>query len=830
MNMNIKIRYIFTVIAALLGLCSACTDNVSDPPLPGGNSGITLYVPALNTFATRAAAEDEEELKYTSLFLFAFPTDGSDACVVSLPVDKSPLAFNDTYRTYQIKLDPGKYKLYLIANIYDAAAEVSDLPQTEDALIQELLHTPGDFAGKIPASGLPMSASHSDFFVKKADGTQQSVATDGYQYDGQSESLYAVLSFLYAKITVSAKDAFGNTAGLTDVVFSNLSQQEPLIFRDGFSDYGLIAAVNVPDAEGSATPVTQTFYIPERYVDQSAPESQSGLTFKIGGKKIELPLGEAEGDKEDDVNSVPAADKLRKIVRGTHYKYTVNTLLDITLEVSDWSPEELMVKLQDPVYLDIEEQSYPVVAGEVTEVWFRSDVEDVYIDSPVYHYGDEDLPLYTYEKEYSTDTKEGLFRIVVNDDIPSSEYEKILDEKDRYNFFHIVAGPIHKRIRVTPLTLEYYIDVNPLSIPIDVGLRIASGDYEGSIPVMIRTNYPYVGMALTDDTGWSDIIDLNTDDAYLKLVGPDGAEITGNSPEYISVDTSGEVKYRLMFKGLNTGSEIWKDDKVLKLSVTGSDDMISSEPIPVTVNITPLIHDYTIHFKADGWTAPHIYVYECLEFPADWGGTYSPGNGQPVEMLASKPLGYYAGKRADGEEMYYAALEYSFTGAIAFKGWDVPANLETLYYSNGSPRPFDGYRAQGFYIFNNNQQSWMPNLQDQAKERYSFNMDFCEQHRESIKESCPQCGSAMNRLWPGIMMRDEGDGWYEFVLTGIATPGRALIMFADGHTGGTKRYPGVAEVGIPLFDYPSKEGWLRFNGIVSDRINNQFSSVKPSDP
>ena len=79
------------------------------------------------------------------------------------------------------------------------------------------------------------------------------------------------------------------------------------------------------------------------------------------------------------------------------------------------------------------------------------------------------------------------------------------------------------------------------------------------------------------------------------------------------------------------------------------------------------------------------------------------------------------------------------------------------------------------------------------------------------------------------MMRPEEDGWFEFELTGIAEPGRTLIMFADTHQGSTSlRFPGDHAVGMPLFDYPSHEGWFLYNGNVNDRVNNQFLPQKPT--
>lgn len=72
----------------------------------------------------------------------------------------------------------------------------------------------------------------------------------------------------------------------------------------------------------------------------------------------------------------------------------------------------------------------------------------------------------------------------------------------------------------------------------------------------------------------------------------------------------------------------------------------------------------------------------------------------------------------------------------------------------------------------------------------------------------------------------EGNGWWKYTLTGIATPGKALIMFASGHSyaDNMQRYPGQDQVGIPLFDYPNREGWFDLTGS-----SRQFSSTKPAD-
>ena len=231
----------------------------------------------------------------------------------------------------------------------------------------------------------------------------------------------------------------------------------------------------------------------------------------------------------------------------------------------------------------------------------------------------------------------------------------------------------------------------------------------------------------------------------------------------------------------------------------------------MTINIIPNIQNYKIHFKANGWTNPHIYVYQCLEFPSD---VRNP-------KLANKPI-------ATDESCNHSALEYSFTGKIAFKGWDTESSYNNPDAAAKGP-------IKGFYYFDSdvNTGSWDADKSGFTNHYYD-NMDFCFDYRYSSDCDCEKCkGNTYNKLWPGIKMKKgsgASDGWWDFELTGVAEPGKALIMFADGHTYGdfSLRFPYDNNVGVPLFDFPDKEGWLYYNGVVNDRVNNVFVNENPS--
>ena len=853
MYMNIKFLHNIFLLAALFGFClTSCSDDIDYRPVAGDHNGLVLMVPAVNRFASRAPELNSAELEYSSLYFFAFNQSASVApVIVSLTTENSPLDFKDIYRSYPLNLEAGNYHFYLVANIWDADAAVSSLPQTEDA-IKNLYRTfPDNFDCVIPEAGLPMLASHTDFSFQNPDGATTSMTTDQwFYYDGKGGSLYAVLTFMYAKITVVPQDAGGEPVQISDVTFSNLSKTEPVIFRAGY-DYGTIATAEPTVADGVQESIS--FYIPERYVAEADAETQSSLNFKIGDNDISLPLGAVPGTATDQENTVPAADQYREIKRGTEYLYTLVTSDKIILEVSEWTPEIIATELSGPVYLHIEKQIYDVTAGEETPIWFESNAPNIRIESPKYT-TDAGTTVNLYD--YSVNSTQDTLRVWVNDEIPYTEYAKIkesINNKEQlYDFVHIVAGNIYKRITIYPLNLDNYLILNPESISIDVKLRVASGEYSGVVPVSIRSNYPNVKISLAD--GWDELpaSDFGTGIApanypvkvealtYDEFNNPVlGAQVTKDNPRTVPV-TDGKIYYGVSFSGLNSGLDTWKTNRTLTFMVQGVDadgNVVENSGEYCTINIIPSILNYKIHFKpATGdWKLPHIYVYQCLEFPADYTQTFAGTS------MASKPIGYFAGTATRP----VAALEYSFTGALGFRGWEYPVNYNLLYKADGSPQTLAGEMKEGFFIFSGQNNSWdYQNTPTQAEARYNPTMDFCKEHRDYVtvphgdEAYCPYCawlynkdGVTMNRMWPGIMMKPEGDGWFEFELTGIAEPGKTLIMFADQHGGSTTlRFPADKEVGMPLFDYPSREGWFIYNGDINDRVNNQFTSEKPVAP
>lgn len=189
------------------------------------------------------------------------------------------------------------------------------------------------------------------------------------------------------------------------------------------------------------------------------------------------------------------------------------------------------------------------------------------------------------------------------------------------------------------------------------------------------------------------------------------------------------------------------------------------------------------------------------------------------------------------------ALQYSFTGKRTFLGWQGEGgNIEIprSYYNNGNERYWDGsYTFSLKYLQFDN---W--NNGSGVQSAYNWSIDYVAQE---FRNECADCNMSepkghntvsgstrgYNFKWPGVAMKEDAEnpGWFYFDLPVLAEPGKALIMFADGHDGPAnndpqKRYPAHMVPGVPLYDYADKDGWFLYdyqkgddNGFVDDKPN-----------
>lgn len=822
MNKSFSNILLLTVLL-LTVLTTGCSDDISDDRKGHGEESVLLMIPTPHLEGTRAedAALNEtmNEGHISSLWFYAFPADGTAADNrVAVDLTPSDSKLTHDYRQEEVRVKAGKYRVYMVANIKGLNGDSS-----EDAIKTASIEYS---TSKMPntTDGLPMACLPEEVKVGE---TAPEVVADGIVTveNGKQTTLWIDLTFLCAKVRYTllfdksasgfSHEAFGSQAltftGLEKVtgVRSVTSVSEantpdsgepfeiddcsafngaPRVYPTDYSKFIELNPTNDPsendltELTGQADPDKRayqgTLYLPENLVTSAPTRLFFDANLDGGSQKLQYhvdlpPLSRSNSDREP-------------MRRGHFYDIigrvtTTGDRLDITASVADWTLQSLAYQLHGTYFLHVDKTDIEVQAGIPKEIKYETDAEPLTFESPKYKNTDKDLFVFeTIEKD-----GEKYISVSVNPEIAANS-----DENEFDSYFYICAANLKKKIEVTPVRLDPFLNVDPTEIEIDIREYIASGDYSASIPIKFSTNLSNVTISgfMEDDNAFTP--DANS----LKL---DGA-LTYNG------DATGTNELKV---GDINGGKFWETERTLTLTytATGNGVTLSKE---VKIHIVPNQLNYIIHFRPNNWSYTHIYVYQCLELPSDHS------------IYPSKPVGY-----RDGAYLY-SALEYSFTGKIAFLGWnkttDDPNNSEasgSLNYGNN----------QGFFIFSNDtwtdgHSSWdIINNKKGAKIHYNDEYDFCPTYRMSSSNICGDCKDGRyNRGWPGIMMEKESDGWWKFVLTGVATPGKALIMFNNGHYGTGDRFPGDAEPGLPLFDFPNREGWLDYAGG-----SKQFVSSNP---
>lgn len=806
-----KPAYLLNLVAALAVMIAApsCSDDTDIPAASAnGDTVITLHVPnpsAAESSRSRTAGDDPApsddittaEGAIKSLWLLAYDTKGSNHVVKQL---QSGGEVSSDYTDYSIQFTPGSYRFYVVANLDSYIDKPVSAATAEDELKAMILRFSPE---KLPnlADGLPMACLPDEIDEADTDG----IVTIA---PGEKKQVHADMTFLCAKVRYTIlfnndKDGFSyDTFGEHSISFT------------GASATGVIASTTLLPAESSSTegsfdldkvPLGSVDYVDEDntgawqgtvYLPENLSTEKKSLTTLL----LNATLDDSEAALSYTITlpspeKVTSTEKPGSLQRGHFYDLTgrVTSLgdrLDLTAEVKDWTLLQLVYDIHGPYFLHVEKTKVEVQSGVETLIKYDTDAGELQFESDKLDGKD----LFVFSTVTGEDG-EKYISVNVNPEIPASNLEV---ERN----FYIKAANLRKRIEVKA-SLNPFLNVTPTEIEINVREYISSGEYSAEIPISFTTNL--------------DKVEISGFGAWDSSIALDGKMTT----------TEKTGTNNLLLTGMN-GGDFWKSEHTLTLTYTATTGGTKIEET-VTITVKPNVLNYLIHFRAPAdWTHPHIYVYQCLQLPANRNDSYK-----------SKTVGYKTWNDKDNKYDYVAALEYCFTGKIAFKGWSSDPNSDNYYNQLGS---FEN----GFFIFDKEQELWNC-TKDNSGIHYNSDYDFCKTYRDSISNgtkytsswvTCANCGRSdintmindkdytggYNQLWPGIQMRNDGNGWWTFELSGAATPGKALIMFTDHHNTSTNRYPGHLQVGIPLFDYPNREGWFDYANFNTQFSNNKGSS------
>lgn len=404
-----RLADILLSLAALL-LLAACTDDAdvyNNPTASEGN--LCVYVPVTREGDEVTSSLDPsnptynasvDECKINDLHLYAFPV-GVNGTFLSqeLPSPEASNMINEKVASYQLKIKPGTYRVYVVANMEDVL-DVNSIT-TEDELKKVVLYyQPMSKPGMPVAKNIPMIYEPD---TKAADGTTIDGTITIKNTDTTPQTVMANLKFTCVKVCLNLiynpEDADMNAAlksnglQITDIIGNRLSPQTNLLWDGNFTnpdvsdDYAkgieqklydatastgsgayytswtetpANANVNNEDiitvaGEGVANPVDNkqkwlfraTYYLPERYVKEAAQQSALKIGGAVGGSTNKNSYNINLGHRQDETSTT----EVPTFPRGTYYeivgriKSLGNISLDCVVGVKDWEMATIDVDL-----------------------------------------------------------------------------------------------------------------------------------------------------------------------------------------------------------------------------------------------------------------------------------------------------------------------------------------------------------------------------------------------------------------------------------------------------------------------------------------------------
>lgn len=433
-----RLADILLIVAALL-LLAACTDDADVYNTPAPSEGnLCVYIPvsrgaddALGSLSPTVPTYNAtiDECKINDLHLYAFPVDGNGTFLSQeLPSPEASNMLKENIAAYQLKIKPGKYRVYVVANMNDV---LDGTPITTEGDLKRIVlsYSPMTRPGMPVAENIPMIYEPA---TKNADGTTTDGTITIKTTDKTATTVVANLRFTCVKVclnlvydpTAADVDAALKTSGLSisNIIGEQLSPQTNLLWDGKFSnpnvsdDYAkgiesaLYAAspsagkgvyysswtetpgnanINNEDiisvkGEGTAAPADPkqkwlfraTYYLPERYVAKASQQSSLKIVGKIGSN-IDNSYNINLGHRQDETSTT----EIPTFPRSTYYeivgrlKTLGNIDLDCVVGVKDWEPATIDVDLNHTT-LWVSSTSAKVESQKVAFIGYQTNVTD----------------------------------------------------------------------------------------------------------------------------------------------------------------------------------------------------------------------------------------------------------------------------------------------------------------------------------------------------------------------------------------------------------------------------------------------------------------------
>ena len=402
-----RLADILLIVAALL-LLAACTDDADVYNTSAPSEGnLCVYIPvsrgaddALGSLSPTVPTYNAtiDECKINDLHLYAFPVGGNGTLISQeLPSPAAGSMIKENVASYQLKIKPGKYRVYVVANMEDVL-DVNSITTEGDLKKVVLSYQPMSKPGMPVAKNIPMIYEPD---TKAADGTTVDGTITINNTDKTPKTVMANLRFTCVKVCLNlvydpnaagVSSALKNGMIINDVKAERLSPETKLLWDGNFSNPSVSseyakgiesplydatahtgngsyytswtenpanAKVNNEDiitveGEGVAKPSDSkqkwlfraTYYLPERYVAKALQQSALKIDGKIGSN-IDNSYNINLGHRQDETSTT----EIPTFPRSTYYeivgrlKSLGNIDLDCVVGVKDWEMPTIDVDL-----------------------------------------------------------------------------------------------------------------------------------------------------------------------------------------------------------------------------------------------------------------------------------------------------------------------------------------------------------------------------------------------------------------------------------------------------------------------------------------------------
>lgn len=746
-----------------------------------------------------------DECQIYDLRLYAFPVDNNGKANGTAIVEQltAPIASNmldEHIATYQLRINPGKYHIYAVANMAEALSK-ANISNESDLKSVVLKYTDGITANLPIATNIPMIYEPKDIYgnllttnIDMAGDKYTTVAAnlkftcvkvklnllfdptaEGSAFNGKSYSIKNILAQkLSPSTTLSWDGAFSKSSsnvstdyakGFESEVYatpSEASNKGGYYEAGDWSEEAANANENdkdiitlVPGATPTATPQNAaakwlfqgTYYLPERYIAEASQQSTLKVNGSVNGNienNYTIKLGHRQ-------NESPTSTEVPTFPRGTYYeiigkiKSLGNMTLDCNVSVKDWTPVPIDADFNHTT-LWVSKTKAEVTSTTNDYISYKSNAVNVEFgcDKTMTINGNPEAVI--VESKRSKDASgNDIIEFRVNSKIPISAF-KPEDQRKGDTKVWLKANNLKKYIDV-------HYDVTPY---LDVTKKLViyynkKDESQNSRSIEWDTNLGGIKLEKTTLTkGKSTIeMDLNPSDA---------AKATGVFTVRATTDPVTTTIYELKVKPQNEDTDVkYKTVRII---------------------VRPPIGDYRIYFRAindrskyNGGNGSDNFQGILTE-----GGTnnWSDGWNEDANDKSAKP---------DNHRIYVYTQIGETEDAVTGKGW--------LFTDGPLENNRNGWPGEEMVADETNTGWYYKNFPENAQ-NVLYTNDAEKEGPKTIK------------------------------------PGETLIMFSN-NTYLTQGYslhrcPHHLEPGIPLFDYEDREGWIVYDP-TSDPIWHVYDNM-----